>query len=286
MVQPAVVVTGASTGIGRAVVRCLSGRRSTVFAAVRSGGDARSLVDEFGPAVCPLVMDVTDEAAIRRAAATVLANLGGRTLAGVVNNAGIAVPGPLELLPLADFRRQLEVNVVGQLAVTQAFLPLMRAGSTVDGPPGRVVMVSSLSGRLADPFLGAYAASKHALEAMAASMRQELGVHGIRVVVVAPGAVRTPIWEKGAREDLSAYDQTRYATPLARFRHMLLREAEHGCSAERVAGVVVRSLWAPHPRRRYAVFSHRQMANRVLPLVPQFMYDAMCARVLGINAPR
>jgi NAD(P)-dependent dehydrogenase (short-subunit alcohol dehydrogenase family) len=214
----AIVVTGASTGIGRACVAAAAARGAGVFATVRAEQDSDSLREEFGAAVAPLIMDVTEESAVAAAAARVRAELNGRTLFGLVNNAGISVAGPLELLPAAELRRQMEVNLIGQHMVTQAFLPMLGSDRARAGAPGRIVMISSVGGRDGQPFIGAYAASKHALEGYAKSLRRELMLFGIKVIVVAPGAVRTPIWEKTIAGDVERYRGTAYATPLSRMR--------------------------------------------------------------------
>jgi NAD(P)-dependent dehydrogenase (short-subunit alcohol dehydrogenase family) len=147
-------------------------------------------------------MDVTDKQAVEQAAARVSAGLGSATLTGLVNNAGVAVPGALLHLPLEEYRRQLEVNLVPQLSVTQTFAPLLGADTKRKGQPGRIVNISSTAGKIGLPFLGAYVASKHALEGMSESLRRELMIYGIDVIVIVPGSVVTAIWDKGEAEDL------------------------------------------------------------------------------------
>ena len=170
----AVVVTGASTGIGAACVSLLVENAYLVFASVRKDSDAAALVARHGASVAPLLFDVTDAESIAAAARDVEARLDGATLAGLVNNAGVAVPGPLLHLPIDDFRRQIEINLVAQLQVIQAFAPLLGAGAQRRGAPGRIVNMSSVAGRFAAPFLGAYAASKFGLEGMSDALRREL----------------------------------------------------------------------------------------------------------------
>lgn len=184
----AVLITGASTGIGRACALHCAQRGWQVFAGVRSAADGAALSAQAA-AITPLLLDVTEAGQVAAAAQTLAANIGGG-LHGLVNNAGIAVAGPLEFLPLAEFRRQLEVNVVGQLAVTQAVLPLLRSAR------GRIVNISSVSGRVAAPLLGAYAASKFALEALSDALRSELRPWRMHVCSVQPGPIDTPIWGK------------------------------------------------------------------------------------------
>jgi len=186
-----IVVTGASTGIGKSTAKVLLDHGFMVFGSVRKEADGAGLRAEFGENFSPLIFDVTDEDAIRAGAASVADALGQNTLAGLVNNAGIAVAGPLEHVPIEQFRYQIEVNVLGVFSVTQAFLPLLGTDRTRQGTPGRIVNISSVAGKMAAPFIGPYAASKHALEGMSASLRRELMIYGIDVVIIGPGAVAT-----------------------------------------------------------------------------------------------
>ena len=172
--SPTAIVTGASTGIGFACAKRLAEEGWLVFAGVRKPADADRLVSELGEKVRPLIIDVTDQATVDAAAAEVRNALDGRTLGGLVNNAGIAVAGPLTELPLEDFEQQLQVNVVGVVRVTQAFAPMLGIDENLEGPPGRIVMMSSMAGQMGAPFLGPYAASKHAVEGISKSLRREL----------------------------------------------------------------------------------------------------------------
>jgi NAD(P)-dependent dehydrogenase (short-subunit alcohol dehydrogenase family) len=188
-----VVITGASTGIGAACALALDKLGYRVFAGVRHPADGERLQQQAGPRLMPIRLDVTDAASISAASHTVAAMVGERGLAGLVNNAGIGVAGPIELLPLADWRRQFEVNVFGLIAVTQTFLPLIRTGR------GRIINMGSIAGRASMPFMAPYAASKHALEAITDALRLELQPWGIRVALIAPGAIATPIWKNSER---------------------------------------------------------------------------------------
>jgi NAD(P)-dependent dehydrogenase (short-subunit alcohol dehydrogenase family) len=194
-----VVVTGTSTGIGWGVAKILIGHGFRVFGSVRKKADADRLAAEFGAQFVPLLFDVTDEAAVRVAATQVRAALAGETLTGLVNNAGVAIAGPLLHLPITDFRQQMEINVIGLVNVTQAFAPLVGADRALKGSPGRIVNISSVGGQVASPFLSAYNASKFAVEGLSESLRRELLPFGIDVIVVAPGAVATPIWARPKR---------------------------------------------------------------------------------------
>ncbi len=266
--SPAVVITGASTGIGAACARHLDTRGFQVFAGVRRPADGEALVAGCSSRVTSILLDVTDADSIARAAETVARALGPTGLAGLVNNAGIAVPGPIEAVPLVEARRQLEVNVLGQMAVTQAFLPLVRLGR------GRIVNMSSIAGRAATPFLGWYGASKFALEALTDALRLELRPWGIEVCSVEPGAIATPIWERsaGIAEGVArAADPQRvalYREPLDRMRGVIQKAAARAIPAEEVARVVAHALTARRPKTRYLVGADakfRAWLKRVLP---------------------
>jgi len=243
-VERAVVVTGASSGIGEACALRLASRGFRVFGGVRREQDAERL---RGQGVEPLVLDITEPDQIAAAAAGI-----GDELYGLVNNAGVAVAAPLELVPLEELRRQLEVNVVAHVAVTQAFLPALRNAR------GRIVLMGSIGGKSALPFLGPYAASKFALEAIADSLRVELRPFGIGVSIVEPGSIKTPIWMKGTKraDELRARvppeRQQLYAAAVERFRKVALARGP-GIGAEEVAKAVEHALTADRPRARYLV---------------------------------
>src|ERR1700716_4220120 len=198
-----VVITGASTGIGWATAKLLLDRGFRVFGSVRKQADAERLNSEFGANFTPPLFDVTDEAAVLAAAREVRPALGGETLFGLVNNAGIAVAGPVLELSVDQFRRQMDVNVIGPIIATQAFGPLLGSDPSLKGPKGRIVMVSSVAGKNGNPFSAAYAASKHAIEGLSESLRREMMLFGIDVIIVAPGPVKTPIWSKADVVDIS-----------------------------------------------------------------------------------
>jgi NAD(P)-dependent dehydrogenase (short-subunit alcohol dehydrogenase family) len=189
--EQSVVVTGVSTGIGWGITKVLIANGFTVFGSVRQQSDADRLQREFGEAFTPLIMDVTDRQAVERAAAQVSALLGSSKLAGLVNNAGVAVPGPLLHVPLEEYRRQLEVNLTAPLSVTQVIAPLLGADVSREGAPGRIINIGSTAGRIGIPFMGAYVASKHGL-----ALRREMMIYGIDVIMVVPGPVATPIWDR------------------------------------------------------------------------------------------
>lgn len=251
--RQSVVVTGVSTGIGWAITKTLIGNGFQVFGSVRKPADAQRLQAEFGEAFTPLVFDVTDEAAVRTAARQVEAALNGQTLAGLVNNAGIAVAGPLLHLPVEEFRQQLEVNLTGVVIATQAFAPLLGAESPVRKSPGRIVNISSVGGKNANPFMGPYCTTKFGLEGLSESLRRELLPFGVDVVIVAPGAVATPIWDKADSVDINRYANTAYAPALARMKAFMLSIGKSGLPPEAIGQAVHVALTAPKPKTRYVV---------------------------------
>lgn len=273
-----VVVTGASTGIGRAAVARLSGAGHRVFAGVRKEADADQLVAEL-PGVVPLLLDVTDADQRAAAVAMVTEAVGSEGLHGLVNNAGIAVGGPLEGVPLDELRRQLEVNVTAQVAVTQAFLPLVRRAT------GRIVFTGSASGRAGIALMGPYTASKYAIEGLAESWRAELAPWGIKVVVVEPGPIKTPIWDKahgemdGVAESLSPEARELYAGHLAKVPKFVRRQKLTAVSPKRVARVMEKALFGPRPRARYLV---GPQANG-LGLMARVFPDSAKAAVVGVT---
>ncbi|HEX2994872.1 MAG TPA: SDR family oxidoreductase, partial [Anaerolineales bacterium] len=247
-----VVVTGVSTGIGWAAAQALIQRGFRVFGSVRKVQDAERLSKEFGENFIPLLFDVTDEPAVQAAAQQVSKQLDGETLFGLVNNAGVAVPGPLMHLATDEFRRQLEVNLVSVLIVTKAFLPLLGADRSLRGKPGRIVNISSTSGKNGFPFVGAYATSKHGLEGFSETLRRELMLYGVDVIIVAPGAIATPIWDKAEKADISMYENTEYIDSARRVRKLLVQNGKNGLPAEKVGELIGHALTTPRPRVRYA----------------------------------
>jgi NAD(P)-dependent dehydrogenase (short-subunit alcohol dehydrogenase family) len=277
-----VVVTGVSSGIGRAIARTLSAAGFTVFGSVRRAEDAATFEAETGGTA--LSFDIRDEAAIAEAAAKVHAAAGEEGIAALVNNAGIALPGALERIPIERFREQIEIGLVGPLAVTKAFLPSLK-GRGARARAGRIINISSVAGATAMPFLGPYSAAKFGLEAMSDSLRRELAVYGIEVVVIQPGGIATPAWEKAASEDSSAFAAGPYEKPAAEFRDLALAAGTGGMAAERVAGLVLRVLRARRPRPRYLITPH-PVTERIIRRLPTRLLDRLIARRLGLRPPR
>lgn len=279
----AIVITGASTGIGFATAKVLLAHGFRVFGSVRKQADAERLARELGASFTALRFDVTDEAAVAAGAALVRAALGGERLAGLVNNAGVAVPGPLLELTVDEFRRQIEINLTGQLIVTRAFAPLLGLDGSLKGAPGRIVMVSSVAGRRALPFLGPYSASKHALEGLSEALRCELMTFGIDVIIIGPGTIRTPIWDKAEAVDLARYESSPYREALRRLRDLTLANARSGLEPEAVGRLILRALTAPRPWVRYAIVPD-PLLQAVTALLPRRLLDRIIARRLGLTA--
>lgn len=276
-----VVVTGASTGIGRATALHLDGLGFHVHAGVRRSEDGATLAAEGSGRLAPLIVDVTDPAAIAAAAESVAAATGPDGLAGLVNNAGIAIAGPLEVLPIDDFRHQIEVNLIGHVAVTQAFLPLLRPAK------GRIVNVTSVGGRIAFPFMGAYHAAKFGLEAVSDSLRRELRGWGMHVAVIEPGSVATAIWERGEeiaaklREQMSPEGEALYGAALDEYQQVLERTAERGIEPIKVAEAIEHALTSSRPKTRYLVGLDAAVQARLAKVLPDRAFDAIVARAIS-----
>jgi NAD(P)-dependent dehydrogenase (short-subunit alcohol dehydrogenase family) len=266
-----VLVTGASTGIGRATVRELADQGWRVFAGVRNEEDARALAAEPGEVV-PIDLDVREQDQIE-AAREQIAALGGGLLDGLVNNAGIGIAGPLEALSPDALREILDVNVVGQVAVTRAFLPLLRRGG------GRVLFVGSVGGRVAFPFAAPYHVSKFALEAIADCLRGELAGQNVSVGLIQPGPIKTPIWMKSReqvedlREQLEGEQRELYDAPLRKFERQLSSANEKGTEPAKVAAKIADALGGSGSR--YPVGRGVRTLTTVRPLLPDFLYDRL-----------
>jgi NAD(P)-dependent dehydrogenase (short-subunit alcohol dehydrogenase family) len=277
-----ILITGASTGIGAACARTLDRRGFRVFAGVRSEAAGEKLKLQASSRLTPLKIDVTNTALIAAAAKTVGEAVGDAGLAGLVNNAGVAVPGPLELVPLEAWRRQFEVNVLGQVAVTQAFLPLLRQAS------GRIVNISSVSGGLALPYMGPYSASKHAIEAITDALRFELRPWNIRVSAIEPGPIETPIWAKStaAAEELSSQTseelRSLYRDRLALIEAAIAYKARTAAPVASVVRAVVHALTAKNPKTRYLLNWNAWLSFKGLRMLPDWFRDWIIRRAIGL----
>jgi NAD(P)-dependent dehydrogenase (short-subunit alcohol dehydrogenase family) len=280
------LVTGASSGIGRACVHALDERGWRVFAGVRCDADACTLAQENSPSLRPVRLDVTVGSEIEAVARLIAQEVGERGLNALINNAGIVTAGPLEFLPLADLREQMEVNTIGPIAVTQAMLPMLRAAR------GRVLFISSASARIALPIIGPYAASKHGLEALLDSLRLEVAPTGVDVVIIQPGPIQTGMFDKAVRAAKERFDRL---TPAAQqlYRPMLEAAREAARASDRsalpaiaVARTVLKALEARRPRPRSMVLRGDWMFRLVTNLIPDRWRDAAISRGLAHFRPR
>ena len=273
----AVLISGSSTGIGRASALRLDRAGFQVFAGVRNRADAESLEAEGSDRLEPVILDVTDEGTIAATRERIEEQTGGR-LAGLVNNAGVAMGGPIEALSLEALRQQLEVNLIGQVAVTQAMLPMIRAAR------GRVCFISSIGGRVALPYVSPYAASKHAIEAVGDSLRREMMSFGVEVSIVEPGAVATPIWEKGGeqaaklRAEATPDQLEAYGPVLDRFERLFIEAGKGGVPPDDVAAMVEHALTAEKPKTRYLVGRDAKLRAAVRRYLPDRFLDRQIAR--------
>jgi NAD(P)-dependent dehydrogenase (short-subunit alcohol dehydrogenase family) len=277
-----VVITGVSSGIGLGAARVLVSEGYRVFGSVRRQADADRLRQELGERFVALLFDVTDADAVKAGAEQVRAALGGEPLFGLVNNAGVAVAGPVLELPLDELRRQLEVNLVGVVACLQAFAPMLWQGVPASEKPGRIVNITSVGGKTALPFLSPYVASKFALEGVSESLRREMRLFGVEVIVIAPGFVSTEMTVKGAETDLTPYDGTPYAAALARVRAFMTPGEGAALTPERLGRAILHALTTPRPAVRYTV-APNPLQTFLIEHLPKRMIDGMIGGQLGLQ---
>jgi NAD(P)-dependent dehydrogenase (short-subunit alcohol dehydrogenase family) len=285
----AVLVTGASTGIGRATALHLDDKGYTVFAGIRKKADGDNLVKAAAKGnLTPVTLDVTKPASIKAARAKIQRAVGKAGLAGLVNNAGIANAGPVEHLPVEEFQKVIDVNLTGQYAVTQAFLPLIRRAT------GTIVFITSIGGRIASPFMSPYNASKFGLEGVADSLRREVRPWGIQVVVLEPGSIATPIWEKGgsnyesASSKMGPEHKRLYGKQLTRMKKVLIETESRGLEPKTVADMVEKVIRRRNPKARYIVGRDAKMMKRVAGLVGDKNFDKIMRRSMKLpdDAPK
>ena len=277
-----VVITGASTGIGFAIASHLAAKGWQVFAGIRKTSDGAAL-QAAHQSIKPILLDVTNPEQIETAVAEIREALDGSKLAGLINNAGIAMMGPLAVQPMDQFKAHFDVNVFGLLRASQAFTPLLGMDQSLTGQPGRIINITSVGGRLASPFLGAYTATKHAVESMTDSLRRELVVFGIDAIAVGPGAVRTPIWDKAERDNQDQpYADTVWAKPIEAFSETMLEGGRTGLAPEVIAKTVETALTAAKPKARYAPVPDK-LTNFTLPMMlPKRMVDRFFWKRFGM----
>lgn len=274
-----ILVTGASTGIGEALCEALIDQGNAVYGSVRKEADAERLVEKFGESFKPLIFDVTDNEAIKAAATIVSTNAG--HLDVLVNNAGIAVGGPLLYIDLKDFEYQFEVNVLGMMKVIQAFAPLLGARDNHGRAPGRIIQISSVSGEIGMPFVGPYVSSKHAVEGLSKSLRKELMMFGIDVIVIGPGAVQTPIWKKGG-EQIKKWEKTPYAESLSIFNRQMRKIVDQAIPVENLAADITKIISSKKPKPRYTFASDKFKSWTIPRLLPTRFFDKMVAKALKL----
>ena len=277
------LLTGASTGIGHATAAYFASKGWKIFAGVRKDADAQALV-ALNDAIVPLILDVTKPEDVKAAIAAVSASLDGRKLEALVNNAGIANMGPLALQSMDEFRAHFEVNVFGLMAMTQAALPLLGMDENRSGAPGRIINITSVGGRLSAPFLGAYAATKHSVEAITDAFRRELMVYGIDAIAVGPGSVKTPIWDKAETANADRpYKGSAWDSAIEKFADVMLTGGREGLPPEDIAKVIEEALTSDKPKARYAPVPDK-LTNWTIPsLLPKRVIDKAMAKRYGIK---
>ena len=274
--QDVVLVTGASSGIGLSTCKLLRARDYRVFGSVRNSEDAQFLHDK---GIEPLLFDIRDFEAVGAAIGQVEHLLSaGYNSFSLVNNSGIAVNGPGVYVEIEEWRKQIEINFLGAVHVTQKCFQLLRRGRR----PGRIINISSISGRIAFPFFGPYASSKFALEAFTASLRTELIPFGIRVISIQPGAVRTPIWDKADSSLLSGFKSTEYGPLMERLVPGIIKQGKRGLDPSVIAAKILLALTKRKPRFRYLI-TPNALRNRLILLLPQRWCDFLFNRMMGIS---
>ena len=278
-----IVVTGASSGIGRKIAQTLVLRGFRVFGSVRKPSDAKAVAAELGENFVPLIFDVTDRKAVDAAAAQVEGVLKGEKLTGLINNAGIAVIGAIQTLSPDEFQNQFDVNLMGVFHCTQAFLDVLGADTSRTGAAGKIINISSVSGDLAMPFMGAYNMSKFGLEGFSEALRRELMLFGIDVVVIAPGPIKTPIWEKFDGDKLTKRaTNSAYKKPLESMLSFSEQMEQTGLPPEVIANRVLAVLQDNKPKTRYTIDA-QWIQNTLLSRLPKRIADRMIAKQMGLR---
>ena len=278
-----IVITGVSTGIGYGCAQAFIQQGYHVFGSVRKASDAQRLSQEFGTSFTPLIFDVTDKEAITQAVQQITQVVGDQGIVGLINNAGIAVSGPMMHISIDELRYQFEVNVIGQVLVTQAFLPLLGARKDCPHPPGKILMISSVAGKFAAPFLGPYVGSKHALEGISDAWRRELLLYGIDIIVVGPGAVKSDIWGKFAQEDLDQWKHTDFYEACQIFFDASKKTGLTGFELFPFGQKLVRIFEKSRPRTRYALVPQKLTRWTFPRLLPDRMVDRFVGKMFKLR---
>ena len=269
-----VLVTGTSSGIGRGLCQALIKRGYKVFGTVRNRKDATELKKEFGENLDALLVDVTDEKQVVKAKERVQNYLNGKPLTALINNAGIATLGPVEFLPTSDFKKQIDTKILGTFLCTKIFLPLLGTDNNLIGNPGRIVNISSiLGGKIGSPFMSGYCASKHAVEAFSESLRRELKPYGIKVIIVAPGSVSTPIWKEVKKQkDQNKYNKTKYGISFKKILNSLESFDQNSLSMKQLTSIIIKSIEIKNPKIRYN--PTKDPIQKLWPYIPKKIMDS------------
>tara|TARA_A100001011_G_scaffold386564_1_gene462694 strand:- start:63 stop:932 length:870 start_codon:yes stop_codon:yes gene_type:complete len=282
-----VVITGVSTGIGYQLCVDLISKNYFVFGSVRKLEDGQRLSKELGANFLPLYFDINDYEAIEKAALVVEKKLMGVTLTGLFNNAGLAMAGPLLDLSIADLRYQFDVNVIGLMKVTQVFSGLLGTSLQRKGAPGRIVMISSINGKIAMPFLGAYCASKFALEGLSQSLRSELNFYGIKLIVVGPGPIKTPIFDKTILKATKSFKDSPYKQAMTNFLNkFVLRTIKTAMTTEVLSHRIVKIFESVAPNNHYIITKHRFFSYTLPHWLPIDFLNVFFVKILGLKNRR
>lgn len=265
-----ILITGASTGIGYGAAKELVSRGYTVFGSVRKDEDGSRVKNELGNNFIPLVFDVVDQKGIERATEELRNHIQGQGLGGLINNAGISVSGPIELLTVEEMAKNFDVNVWGVLRVTKAMLPLLGAEKDHPSLPGRILNISSVAGKIAAPYLGPYSGTKHALEAFSHTMRREFMRYGIEVIIIGPGPIQTPIWDKGSLEKFTG---TSYYESLGKFFRWFVTDGKQGMPLDKCSARIADIFEANKPKTRYSIVQGKFMKWTLPTTLPDRMVD-------------
>jgi len=269
-----VLVTGTSSGIGRGLCQALIKKGYKVFGTVRNRKDATELNKEFGENLDALLVDVTDEKQVVKAKERVQNYLNGKPLTALINNAGIATLGPVEFLPTSDFKKQIDTKILGTFLCTKIFLPLLGTDYNLIGKPGRIVNISSiLGGKIGSPFMSGYCASKHAVEAFSESLRRELKPYRIKVIIVAPGSVSTPIWKEVKKQkDQNKYHKTKYGISFKKILNSLESFDQNSLSMKQLTSIIIKSIEIKNPKIRYN--PTKDPIQKLWPYIPKKIMDS------------
>jgi len=277
-----IVITGVSTGIGYSSAKILTSYGYKVFGSIRNNNDATKLKNDFGDNFIPLIFDVTDVKSIKNSVSIVKDNLGSEEfLSGLVNNAGVAMGGPITQIDTKVFREQFDINFFGLIDVTKSFLPLLGI-NTNNKNKGKIINISSVSGKRAHPFVAPYSSSKFALEAFSDSLRRELMLYGIDVVLIEPGPIKTAIWDKIPDIDNNEFIGSDYELPLRRFYKLFIEMGKKGLDADIIGNKVLKVLETPKPKTRYVITPNKFFHYTLQGLLPDRLLDKMIGKGLGL----